>query len=341
MTMPDAPIDLLRRPLTDLRVSVTDRCNFRCTFCMPAEQKYDFLPRPQILTFEETARLVRVFAGLGVRKIRLTGGEPLLRSNLESLIAQLAVVEGIDDLALTTNAYLLEKKARGLREAGLDRVTVSLHSLDPATFAELSGLGMELERVLTGIRAAVAAGLGPVKLNVVAMRGVNDHEIVDLARFARDHDCVVRFIEYMDVGTLNSWDPELVLSAREILERIDAVFPLEPVEKAHPGEVAARYRYQDGGGEVGVIPSITQPFCGDCSRARLSAEGKLYTCLFSSVGHDLKSPLREGASAAELSEQVAAIWRRRDDRYSEERTAALQAGRFEPTDKVEMFRIGG
>lgn len=340
-TPTSSPHDQLHRPLTDLRVSVTDRCNFRCTFCMPAEQKYDFLPRPQILTFEEIARLVRVFVALGVRKVRLTGGEPLLRSNLESLIAQLAVLDGIEDLALTTNAYLLEKKARSLREAGLDRVTVSLHSLDPTTFAELSGLGMELERVLAGIRAAVAAGLGPVKLNVVAMRGVNDHEIVDLARFARDHDCVVRFIEYMDVGTLNSWNPELVLSAREILERIDAAHPLEPVDKAHPGEVAQRYRYKDGGGEVGVIPSITQPFCGDCSRARLSAEGKLYTCLFSSVGHDLKTPLREGATGAELAERVAAIWRRRTDRYSEERTAALRAGRFEPAEKVEMFRIGG
>ena len=327
--------------MTDLRISVTDRCNFRCTFCMPADQKYDFLPKPQILTFEEIARLVGLFADLGVTKLRLTGGEPLLRADVETLIAQLAVVPGIDDLALTTNAYLLAAKAGALVEAGLDRVTVSLHSLDPEVFGRLSGLEIELGRVLEGIRAAVAAGLAPVKLNTVVMKGVNDSEVVDLARFGRELGAVVRFIEYMDVGTLNAWDPERVVSAREIVERIDRVFPLEPVARVRPGDVADRYRYKDGGGEVGVITSVTQPFCGDCSRVRLAADGKVYTCLFGKVGHDLKTPLRAGESDEELRRRLGALWGERTDRYSEERTAALHAGRFVPAEKVEMFRIGG
>lgn len=335
------PTDTLRRPLRDLRISVTDRCNFRCTFCMPAEQTYDFLPKPEILGFEEITRLARVFVALGTRKIRLTGGEPLLRKEIETLIAQLAVIDGLDDLALTTNAFLLEKKASMLRDAGLDRVTVSLHSLDAEIFARLNGLGVELDRVLAGIRAAVATGLTPVKLNVVVMKGQNDHEILDLARFGREIGAVVRYIEYMDVGTLNAWDPSGVISAREIIERIDAVFPVEPVDRDHRGEVAERYRYRDGGGEIGVIPSVTQPFCGDCTRARLTAEGMVYTCLFGRSGHDLKTPLRDGANDAELAERLRSIWGRRADRYSEERTAALEAGRFTPAEKVEMFRIGG
>ncbi len=336
-----APRDVYDRPIADLRISVTDRCNFRCSFCMPAEHDYAFLPKPQILSFEETTRLARLFVDLGARKIRLTGGEPLLRAQIEHLIAQLAALDGLQDLALTTNAYLLPRKAPALAAAGLDRVTVSLHSLDPEIFGRLNGLGIELERALEGIRAAVAAGLAPVKLNVVAMKDVNDHEIVDLARFARDEGAVPRFIEYMDVGTLNAWDPDRVVSAREIVERIDRVFPLEPLAKERPGDVADRYRYRDGGGEVGVITSVTQPFCGDCSRVRLSADGKLYTCLFGQVGHDLKAPLRAGESDAELRERVASIWRARSDRYSEERTAALDSGRFVPAEKVEMFRIGG
>lgn len=335
------PQDLLGRPLTDLRISVTDRCNFRCTFCMPAHQKYDFLPRPHLLTFEEVTLLAECFLGLGVEKIRLTGGEPLLRSELEKLIAQLRGLSGLRDLALTTNAYLLPQKAALLRDAGLDRVTVSLHSLDPEIFGRINGLGLPLERVLDGIRAAVAAGLTPLKLNVVVMQDVNDHEVVDLARFARDEGCVVRFIEYMDVGTVNAWDPQRVISARQILDRIDAVFPLEAVDRERPGDVAHRYRYRDGGGEVGVIPSVTQPFCGDCSRARLSAEGKLYTCLFSAVGHDLKTPLRAGEGGDQMAERIRQIWQGRSDRYSEERTAALEEGSFVPVEKVEMFRIGG
>ena len=335
------PRDTLDRPMTDLRISVTDRCNFRCTFCMPSDRAYRFLPRPQILTFEELTRLARLFIDLGVEKIRLTGGEPLLRHEIEHLVASLADLDGLKDLALTTNAYLLPKKAAALRQAGLDRVTVSLHSLDPETFGRINGLGIELERVLEGIDAAVAAGLEPVKLNIVVIQGVNDHEIVDLARYGRDHGCVVRFIEYMDVGTVNAWDPEKVISAEQIVDRVDQVFPLEATRRVRPGDVADRYRYRDGGGEIGVITSVTRPFCGDCSRVRLSAEGKLYTCLFAATGHDLKALLRDGAEDGELRERIRQIWRRRTDRYSEERTAALSAGRFVPAEKVEMFRIGG
>ncbi len=333
--------DTLGRPMTDLRISVTDRCNFRCTFCMPADRKYNFLPRPHILSFEEVSRLARLFVAMGVEKIRLTGGEPLLRSEIEKLIASLAAIDGVDDLALTTNAYLLEEKAAMLRQAGLGRVTVSLHSLDPELFGQINGLGLDLAKVLRGIDAARRAGLNPVKLNVVVMQGVNDHEIVDLARYARETGCVVRFIEYMDVGTVNQWDPNKVVSAQQIIKTVDAALPLEALGKMRPGEVADRYRYRDGGGEVGVITSVTQPFCGDCSRVRLSAEGQLFTCLFSSLGHDLKTPLRDGASDQELTERVQAIWRGRTDRYSEERSAALRRGEFVPTDKVEMFRIGG
>ena len=336
-----APRDVFARPMTDLRISVTDRCNFRCTFCMPADRKYEFLPKPHILSFEEVTRLARLFVDLGVEKIRLTGGEPLLRAEIEALVESLATLNGVYDLALTTNAYLLPKKAESLLQAGLGRVTVSLHSLDPETFGRLSGLGIDLERVLEGIRAAVRVGLGPVKLNVVAMKGINDHEIVDLARFGRENGCQVRFIEYMDVGTVNAWDPTKVVSAEEIVARIDAVYPVEPVGRVRPGDVADRYRYRDGAGEIGVITSVTQPFCGDCSRIRLSAEGKLYTCLFAAVGHDLKTPLRSGATDDELREQIRSIWSQRTDRYSEERTAALRSGRFVPVDKVEMFRIGG
>lgn len=333
--------DTLGRPMTDLRISVTDRCNFRCTFCMPADRKYHFLPRPHILSFEEVTRLARLFVAMGVEKIRLTGGEPLLRSEIEKLIVSLAALDGVDDLALTTNAFLLADKAQRLRDAGLGRVTVSLHSLDEEIFARVNGLGLPLSKVLSGIESARRVGLDPVKLNVVVMQGVNDHEIVDLARYGREHGCVVRYIEYMDVGTVNRWDADKVVSARQIIDRIDAVFPLEATEKTRPGEVAQRYRYRDGGGEVGVITSVTQPFCGDCSRVRLSAEGQVFTCLFSNQGHDLKTPLRDGAGDDELMDRLHRIWSGRTDRYSEERTAALRRGEFVPAEKVEMFRIGG
>lgn len=337
----DLPRDLLGRGISDLRISVTDRCNFRCDFCMPAHREYHFLPKPEILSFEEIERLARIFVTLGVRKIRITGGEPLLRAQLEKLISALAAIPGIEDLALTTNAYLLPQKAQALFDAGLRRVTVSLHSLDPAIFGKLNGLGLALDKVLAGIDAALAAGLAPVKLNAVIQDGVNDHELLDLARFGRDKGCVFRFIEYMDVGTVNSWDAARVLTAAEIVRRIGAVFPLEPIGRVVPGEVAERWRYRDGGGEIGVISSVSQPFCGDCARARLTAEGRLFTCLFGVVGHDLKSLLRGGASDAEIAAAIAAIWGRRRDRYSEERKEALDAGVFAPSEKVEMFRIGG
>ncbi len=350
--LPTAPTpgsvkDTFQRPMRDLRISVTDRCNFRCPFCMPAERKYDFVPRREVLSFEEMARIARLFVDLGVRKIRITGGEPLVRAELPKLIEMLAGIEGVEDLALTTNGYLLAKHAAALKAAGLDRVTVSFHSLDPETFGRLNGLGMELERVLEGLAAAQAAGLTPIKLNVVPIQGVNDHEIVTLARWAKDHGYTVRFIEYMDVGTVNDWDPAAVLSAREIVRRIDAELPLEPVAPAHRGEVARRYRYRDlgagegGAPEVGIIPSVTEPFCGDCTRVRLSAEGKVYTCLFAEDGVDLKGPLRQGADDEVLRGILTGLWRARTDRYSEERTDALRAGTFQPRGKVEMFRIGG
>lgn len=333
--------DRLGRSIRDLRISVTDRCNFRCTFCMPVEGSYSFLPKRQILSFEEITRLVGIFRHFGVRKVRLTGGEPLLRSELRLLVGDLRRVEGLEDLALTTNGYLLPKYAVGLASAGLSRVTVSFHSLEPEIFRRLNGLGIELQKVLDGLRAAQQAGLTPIKLNVVPIRGVNDHEVEAIARFARERGYLARFIEYMDVGTLNHWDPKGVVSAEEIIDRIDRVFPLEAVQRTRPGDVAVRYRYLDGAGEVGVIPSVTQPFCADCTRVRLSAEGKLYTCLFSSLGHDLKTPMREGASDVDLQRQIAGIWGQRRDRYSEERGSALAAGKFSPGEKVEMFRIGG
>ncbi len=335
------PKDRLDRPLEDLRISVTDRCNFRCTFCMPAEKKYDFIARSEILSFEEIVRLARVFVALGVRKIRLTGGEPLLRADLPKLVRRLAAIDGVRDLALTSNGALLPRHAQALADAGLDRVTISLHALDPVLFGTLSGLDVGVDRVLSGIAAAAEAGLRPIKLNTVVIRGQNDHEIVPLARFAREHGHTVRFIEYMDVGTLNRWDPAGVVSAREIVERIGEAWPVEAVDRDYRGEVANRWRYTDGSGEIGVISSVTAPFCGDCTRLRLSAEGKVFTCLFGKIGHDLKIPLRAGEDDETLAARIHDLWSARSDRYSEARGEALDAGRFVATDKVEMYRIGG
>ena len=335
------PSDRLGRPLEDLRISVTDRCNFRCTFCMPAHQSYTFLARKHLLTFEEIAHLAGLFTRLGVRKIRLTGGEPLLRAELPTLVSKLAHTPGVEDLALTSNGALLGRFADGLAEAGLDRVTVSLHALDPDIFGRLSGLDVSVQTVLDGIAAAQRAGLGPVKLNTVVIKGVNDHELEALARFARDQGCVLRLIEFMDVGTLNRWDPSSVITAREIVSRIDRLWPLDPVSSSHRGEVAKRWRYRDGGGEIGVISSVSEPFCGDCTRARLSAEGTLMTCLFAQSGYDLKTPLRDGESDAELIERIRTRWSARTDRYSEARREALDEGTFAPAPKIEMFRIGG
>jgi GTP 3',8-cyclase len=333
------PLDSRSRPLRDLRISVTDRCNFRCTYCMPKEvfgRDFHFLPAGELLTFEEIARLARIFAGLGVEKLRLTGGEPLLRRDLPALVQMLADIPGIADLTLTTNGVLLAKLAPALKSAGLQRVSVSLDSLDDAIFRAMNDVDMPVARVLEGIDAAVQAGLGPIKINVVVKRGVNDAGILDIAAHFRGTGCILRFIEYMDVGTTNGWRLDDVVSAAEVVRTINAVFPLEPLSPNYRGEVANRYRYVDGSGEIGVIASVTQPFCGDCTRARLSSEGLLYTCLFAATGRDLRARLRGGASDDEISAFIGGIWRARDDRYSELRTD--QTTRL---PKVEMSHIGG
>jgi len=332
--------DQFDRPFRDLRISVTDRCNFRCTYCMPAEvfgEHYRFLPRRDVLTFEEIARLARVFVRLGAVKLRLTGGEPLVRQQVERLVGQLAALDGVDDLAMTTNGFLLPQKAAALKAAGLRRVTVSLDSLDDAVFRRMNGDRAGVADVLAGIAAAERAGFGPIKINAVVQRGVNDHTLVDLARYCKDRGYIARFIEYMDVGTLNGWRLDDVVTAGEIVARIDAALPLEPVPPQYPGEVARRYRYRDGGGEIGIIASVTRPFCGDCTRLRLSPEGRIYTCLFAVAGADLRGPLRAGASDSEIADLVRGVWRARDDRYSELRAQLTQS----QTDKVEMFHIGG
>src|SRR6266853_6416030 len=331
MAIAELPLaDTLARPLRDLRISVTDRCQFRCTYCMPREvfgRDFAFLPREQLLTFEELARLARVFAGLGVRKLRLTGGEPLLRRDLDKLVAMLAAVDGVQDIALTTNGALLAGKATALAAAGLRRVTVSLDSLDDEVFMALNDARFPVARVLEAIAAASDAGLAPVKVNMVVRHGVNEQSVLPMAAHFRHSGHVLRFIEYMDVGTTNGWRLDEVVPAAKIISLIGGQWPVEPVAPAYPGEVASQYRYLDGAGEIGVIASVTQPFCRGCTRARLSADGKLYTCLFAGTGHDLRGPLRAGADDQALREQVAAIWARRADRYSELRT--LQTSRTE------------
>ncbi len=329
--------DTRARPLRDLRISVTDRCNFRCVYCMPKEvfgRDYTFLPRSELLSFEEIERLARVFVGHGVEKIRITGGEPLLRRELERLVERLAAIDGLD-LTLTTNGSLLTQKAQALADAGLRRVTVSLDSLDDEAFRAMNDVDFPVARVLEGIEAAVAAGL-PVKVNMVVKRGVNEADVLPMARHFHGSGHTLRFIEYMDVGHSNGWRMDDVVPAAEIVTAIDAELPLEPLEANYRGEVARRYGYRDGGGEIGVIASVTQPFCGGCSRARLSAEGKLYTCLFAVRGHDLRALVRSGASDAELAERIGAIWRARSDRYSE-----LRSERTLDLPKVEMSYIGG
>jgi cyclic pyranopterin phosphate synthase len=339
------PVDRLGRRLHDLRISVTDRCNFRCPYCMPAElygDGYRFLPRPELLTFEEIERLARIFVALGVEKLRITGGEPLLRHGLPRLVAQLAASPGVRDLTLTTNGVLLADQARALADAGLQRVTVSLDSHDAAVFRRMSGRDMGPERVLEGIAAAERAGLRPIKINCVVQRGVNDHTVVELARRFRGTGHIVRFIEFMDVGTLNRWDLAQVVTAREIVERIDAEMPLEPLGENYAGEVAQRWAYRDGSGEIGVIASVSQPFCGACTRARLSIEGKLVTCLFASGGADLPTPLRSGADDDALRALIERVWTARRDRYSEERASSPGAtGEGAARRKIEMYQIGG
>ena len=333
------PNDTLGRPLRDLRISVTDRCNFRCTYCMPKEvfgREYEFLARDLLLTFEEIARLTQVAARLGVSKVRLTGGEPLLRKGLPDLVSMLAAVEGVTDLTITTNGSLLARDAAALAAAGLHRATVSLDSLDDATFMAMNDVGFPVARVLEGIDAAAAAGLGPIKVNVVVKRGINDGGVVDMAAHFKGSGHIVRFIEYMDVGHSNGWRLDDVVPAAEIVAAVSRRFPLEPIAPNYPGEVANRYRYRDGTGEIGVIASVTRPFCGGCTRARLSAEGKLYTCLFATGGHDLRALLRGGASDDDLDSALRAVWTARTDRYSEIRSEATAGWQ-----KVEMSYIGG
>jgi len=337
--MTSAIIDRVGRPLRDLRISVTDRCNFRCTYCMPKEvfgDAYRFLDPAAILSYEEIARIARLFAAAGVQKLRITGGEPLVRARIETLIAMLQPIRGLHDLALTTNGALLASKAHALRAAGLRRITVSLDSLDQHVFDAMNGVGFPVGRVLDGIRAAQDAGLSPVKVNVVVRRGVNDHTVVDMARHFHASGVIVRFIEYMDVGESNGWRREHVVPGAEIVCRIDAELPLEPVAATYGGEVAKRYRYRDGGGEIGIITSVSHPFCGDCTRARLSSAGRLYTCLFGAVGLDLRSLLRAGADDEHIAGAIHSAWRAREDRYSE-----LRSGAAVTSPKVEMSHIGG
>lgn len=333
--------DALNRPLRDLRISVTDRCNFRCLYCMPEElfgKDHVFLPPGALLSYEEMTRIARVMAGLGVVKLRLTGGEPLLRRDIEKLVAMLAQIDGIEDIAMTTNAYFLPQKAQALKDAGLRRVTVSLDTLDDAIFRKMNGHRGGVADILNGLAAAEQAGFGTIKINTVVQRDVNAHTVLDLARYCKDRGYIVRFIEYMDVGTLNGWRQEDVVSADEIVAMIDAEMPVEPIESNYPGEVARRYRYRDGGGEIGFVTSVTRPFCGTCNRVRLSPEGTLYTCLFATGGTDLRAPLRAGASDADLAQRIREIWTARRDRYSELRHELRSSSQG---DKVEMYHIGG
>ena len=333
-------VDTRKRPLRDLRISVLDQCNFRCPYCMPAEtfhEGFAFLTRDQRLGFDEIETVARAAASLGASKLRLTGGEPLLRRGLPDLVERLATIDGVDDLALTTNGMLLAGAAADLRAAGLARVTISLDSLDEQIFADMSGGRGELGKVLDGIDVARSAGFDVIKINAVVQRGVNDDGVLDLLEYFRHTGCIVRLIEYMDVGNRNGWQPDQVVSAADMLKSIAARWPVTAVTPAYRGEVARRYRYDDGGGEIGFITSVTQPFCGDCHRARLSADGVIYTCLFATEGTSLREALRDGENERAIAARLAKIWSAREDRYSELRRAATER----PLRKVEMFRIGG
>ncbi len=336
--MPPVSHDRLGRPLRDLRISITDRCNFRCVYCMPKEKfgkDHQFLERKALLTFEEITRLARLFTGHGVTKIRLTGGEPLIRRHVEQLVGMLASIPGLD-LTLTTNGSLLARKAQDLRAAGLQRITVSLDSLDDAVFKAMNDVDFPVSKVIAGIDAAAAAGFAPIKINMVVKRGLNEHSVVPMARFFRERGHILRFIEYMDVGSTNGWRMDDVVSAGEIVSLISKEMPLEPVHPNYTGEVADRWRYRDGSGEIGVIASVTQAFCHDCTRARISTEGQLYTCLFATHGHDLRTLLRNGASDDAIHATISGIWTQREDRYSEIRGAFTA-----PLQKIEMSYIGG
>ena len=343
-TMDDTVKDTRGRRLRDLRISVTDRCNFRCVYCMPRSvfgAAYNFLDRKELLSFEEIERVAKAFVANGVTKLRITGGEPLVRRQIEHLIEKLAAIDGVSDVSLTTNGALLTvRRAQQLRDAGLNRLTVSLDSLDDDTFKRINDVDFPVGRVLEGIDNAQAAGLGPVKVNMVVKRGMNEGEIVPMAEQFRGTGHILRYIEFMDVGTTNGWRLDDVFTARDIAAEIDAVHPIEPMDPNYHGEVAKRWRYLDGSGEVGIISSVSQPFCGACSRARLSAEGQIYTCLFANQGVDFREHVRAGLSVEELTEKVAALWRGRDDRYSEIRT--FETHRLaELGPKIEMSYIGG
>jgi cyclic pyranopterin phosphate synthase len=346
----EAPVgfvaDTFARPLRDLRISVTDRCNFRCVYCMPKEvfdSDYAFLPQSSLLSFEEIVRIAKIAVAHGVEKIRLTGGEPLLRKHIEKLIGTLAALKTPDgrelDLTLTTNGSLLARKAQALKDAGLKRVSVSLDALDDAVFKRMNDVDFPVAQVLEGIDAAHRVGLGPIKVNMVVKGGMNDQEIVPMARHFKNTPFILRFIEYMDVGSSNGWRMDEVIPSAEVVRRIGAVMPLEPIAPNYSGETAERWRYKDGGGEIGVISSVTQAFCHACTRARLSTEGKLYTCLFATGGHDLRALLRDGRSDEEISTVIAHLWRARGDRYSAVRTG--QTGELQASRKVEMSYIGG
>lgn len=333
-------IDTLSRPIRDLRISVTDRCNFRCTYCMPKEvfnSSYEFLRRDDLLSFEEITRISKVFADCGVKKIRLTGGEPLLRKNIPVLIEQLTKINGIEDISLTTNGVLLTRNmAQQLKDAGLQRITVSLDALDNETFKSISDVSFDVDKVLNAIEVADSVGLSPVKVNMVVKKGVNEHAILPMAKYFHNSGKILRFIEFMDVGSTNHWQMNDVFSAKEIVNEVNQELPIEPANANYKGEVAKRWRYKDGGGEVGVISSVTQPFCQSCTRARLSAEGKLYTCLFAVEGKDLRHLIRQGANDEHIKDVVSAIWKKREDQYSELRTSETTL-----LPKVEMSYIGG
>ena len=332
-------LDKFRRPLRDLRVSVTDRCNFRCPYCMPAEiygERYQFLPRNDLLTFEEITRIVNITVGMGVKKVRITGGEPLVRQDVEKLVSMISRINGVEDLAMTTNAYLLSGMAQTLKDAGLHRITVSMDSVDDDVFQRMNGRGFSTAKVMNGIDSAKRAGFNPIKINAVVQKGINDHTLVDLAKWCRDNGHIPRFIEYMDVGTLNEWKLDEVLPAGEIVRIIGEKLPVEKLDPAYVGEVARRYRYLDDKGEFGVISSVTEPFCGDCTRLRLSPEGRIVTCLFAETGIDLREPMRNGATDEQVLDIIQGTWRVREDRYSEERTTMNEGRR-----KVEMYHIGG
>jgi cyclic pyranopterin phosphate synthase len=336
------PVDMMLRPLHDLRISVTDRCNFRCTYCMPAEIygiRYQFLPKTDLLTYEEIVRITNLLLQLGVTKIRVTGGEPLLRADVDSLIGQLARNPGVEDIALTTNGYLLADQAQRLKDAGLNRVTVSLDSLTDNTFGLMNGRGHGLQPVLDGIDAAARVGLNPIKINMVVDRNANDKDVLAMARHFKNSHHILRFIEFMDVGNLNEWRKDRVVPSLELVARINAEMPIEPIGQNYIGEVASRYRYVDGSGEIGFISSITHPFCGDCTRIRMSPDGKIFTCLFASTGLDIKESLRSGVADDEIMARLSSLWMGRNDRYSELRAS----GDVKPTGdkKIEMYQIGG